>query len=188
MENFSEFVSGIASKLAEGLKLKPTDKERLGQFKEKFTQDRDDNQDSLKALKDEIVEIEGRIKRKKAKYDDVHGLVKETIGQEIEQAFPELDRKEAQEKLILRNIEVTIVTLDKIRELEEAANRGVKESDLEGVNYKDLEKEPMDIDHRLGKLSGTKEPKKSETGLSAATMERLKPEEIIIATAILTLA
>lgn len=201
MENFSEFVSGLASKLAEGLKLKPTDKERLRQFKEKFTQDRDDHQDSLEALKDVIVEIEAQIKRKKAKYDDAHGLVKKTIGQEIEQAFRELDRKEAQGKLILRNIEVTSVTLDKIRELEEAANRGVKESDLdgiavqleeafddakqtdealrdlEGVNYKGLEKEPMDIDRRLGELSGSKEPKKSETGLSDSTMERLKQLE-----------
>ena len=201
MENFSDFVSSLTSKLAEGLKLKPNEKERLQQFKEKFVQGRNDNQDSLETLKDDIRQIEARIKMKKAKYDAAHGLVKKTIGQEIEQAFRELDRKEAQAALILRNIEVTSVTLDKIRELEEAANRGVKEEhldeiavqleeayadtrqtdkalqDLEGVQYETREKESMDIDKRLGELSATQEPKKSEAGLSNATMERLKQLE-----------
>ena len=35
----------------------------------------------------------------------------------------------------------------------------------------------MDIDKRLGELSATQEPKKSEAGLSNATMERLKQLE-----------
>ena len=201
MENFSEFVGGLTSKLAKGLKLVPTEQGRLAQFKATFLQNRAENQDSLEALKDEIHQVEDLIKLKKARYDAAHGLVQKTIGQEIEQAFRELDRKESQGALILRNLETTSVTLDKIRELEEAGKGGVDEQHLdeiavrledafaevkqadaalEGlteVKYEARARETMDLDRRLGELSGSKGPKKSEPGLSDATLERLKKLE-----------
>ena len=198
MKNLGELIGEWVSWLAKGLGLQSSESDRLKQRKAEFIRNRNANQDSLASLKDEIRQIEERIRLLKVRYDAAHGLVQKTIGQEIEQAFRELDRKESQAALILRNLETISTTVDKMRELEEAGKRGVDEEHLdkiavqleeafaavkqadaalEGlteVKYEARARETMDLDRRLGELSGSKGPKKSEPGLSGATLERLK--------------
>lgn len=194
MENFNDLVSSIGSRLKQGLGLKPSDEKQLAAWKAKYSQDKADNQDRLETIKDETRQLEARILQKKTKFDQSHGPVQKIIGAEIEQAFRELDRKEKQVKIIIDSIEAIAIALDKVKELEHAMARRLKEGDLDqvsvltediievnaqvvgalkglqGLEHGGLETEPVDVQERLSKLAS---PAEKDTGMSEETRQRL---------------
>jgi predicted house-cleaning noncanonical NTP pyrophosphatase (MazG superfamily) len=198
MEKFSDFVSAITVRVAQGVGLKPTERQELARWRQKFAQDKADNQDRLDALKEEIHVIEARALQLKAKFDKAHGLVQQTIGREIEQAFRELDRKEKQAGIILNSIEANSIAFDKSKELEDAVARGLKEehldllatkledtladvkqaeealAELQGIEYAEPGRPRVDVKKRTAELAAGRQP---APPLSAATMERLKQLE-----------
>jgi len=198
MKELGEFINAMTVRLAQGLGLKASDQQQLVQWKQKLEQAKADNVDALDQLKEEIARIEQRIRQKKLKYDQAHGLTQKMIGREIEQVFRELDRKEKQAEITLSGIEANALALDKVGELERAMERGVTEGqldaiavqlegtlgevmqadnalkDLEQVGYKAPEEAAVDVEKRMGELEGVKQ---GEKGLSAGTLSRLKELE-----------
>jgi hypothetical protein len=195
MEHFNELLGSIASRLKQGLGLGSSDAQQLDAWKAKYAQDKADNQDRLESVKDEVRQLEARLLQKKAKFEQSHGPVRKIIGAEIEQAFRELDRKEKQVKIIVDNIEAISIALDKIKELEHAKARHLKEGELDQASvltedaiqenkqvvgalkelqeleHGGLETEPVDVEERMRQLAG---PPEKDAGLSEETLERLK--------------
>jgi hypothetical protein len=198
MSEFSDFFSTVTNRLAHGLGLKASDKQQLTQWKAHLAQSKADNHDALEKLKEEIQQVEQRIRLKKTKFDQAHGLTQKMIGREIEQVFRELDRKEKQADIVLSGIEANSLALDKVGELERALERGFKEGqldaiavqledtfaevqqadnalkDLEKVGYRAPETASVDVEQRTRELEGTKPAK---AALSEATLARLKQLE-----------
>lgn len=194
MEKFTEFFRAMAARVAQGLGLKPGEREQLRRWQAGFEQELRDQQDRWDSLKGEVRKLESRLLQKKAEYEAAHGLVKEMVGQEIEQLFGRMDRQSAQSKLVRRNLDALNTALDKIRELEEASAGGVKEEQLDElavrledalaevrqadaaldglakIEYTGRNREPVDLEERLAEYSDAKEP---AVGLSANTLERL---------------
>jgi hypothetical protein len=195
MEHFNDLLGSIASRLKRGLGLEPSDQQKLEAWKAKYAQDKADNHDRLESVKDEVRQLEARILQKKARFEQAHGPLRKILGAEIEQAFRELDRKERQVRIIVDSIEAISIALDKIKELEHAKARHLKEGELDqaailtedtieenkqavealkglqDLEHGALETEPVDVEQRLGQLAG---PPEKDAGLSEKTLERLK--------------
>jgi hypothetical protein len=198
MKELSEFLGAISQRLAAGLGAKASDKQQVAQWKSHLAQAKADNVDGLERLKEEIAQVEQRIRLKKTKFDQAHGLTQKMIGKEIEQVFRELDRKEKQADIALASIDANALAMDKLAELERALERGLKDEqldaiavqledtfaevqqadnalkDLEKVGYRAPEAATVDVSSRMRELEGAKP---EAAGLSGATLERLKQME-----------
>jgi hypothetical protein len=195
MAEFNDFVSDLTSRLARGLGLKTSDKEQLKQWRTKYEKERAATTDSWEQIKDDVRRIEARLKKHKAEYEAAHGMVKEMVGRQIEQAFRELDRKQAQIAIVQRNMETLGTFLDRISELEHAKAAAVSDLDLDAlavqleegfdaaqkadhalkdldkVQYAAAEQPSMDVERRLGEMERTKT---ATPGLSRESVKRLK--------------
>lgn len=193
-QKFSDFISSVAVRVSQGLGFKPTESKQLKNWQLSFEQQQRDNHDRWEALKQDIHRIESQILKRKAEYDSAHGMVREMVGEEIKLLFADLDRKQAQIKILRRNIDALSVTLDKIRELEQAAAKCVGEDQLdaiavrleealdevkqadaalegiEQIQYEGPGRAAMDIKKRTEEL---KESGEKPTGLSESVQERL---------------
>ena len=199
MDNLTEFLGSVASKLKTGLGLKPSDLAQLQDWSRRCEQAVRDNQDKWESMKNEIRKIELRLRKKKQEMDDSHGLVRRMVEEEIEKLFAQLDRKETQIRLLRRNSDTLEITLDKIREVEHATDKSMSEHDLDmlavkleeafeeltqvdsalsglrTVDYPSPERPASDVSARLSRLDEPEE--KRPVGLSSRTADRLKQLE-----------
>ncbi len=133
MENFSDFIGSVASRLARGLGLRPGEKEQLRLWRDSLARNRAGNQDRLDGLREEITQHEKRIRDKKAKYDRTGGLNQRLLAKEIQMDLRQLSRMEGPGDFLLASIEANTMALEKLGELENAIGRGVKGEDLDAI-------------------------------------------------------
>ena len=194
LNQMNELLGSLAARAAQGLGLKPTEREQLRQWRGGLEQELRNSHDAWEGMKEEIRRLEARLLKKKAEHDAAHGAIKDMVAQEIEHLFTQMDRKQSEITLLLRNQEAITLTLDKMRELEVAKASGVQEGQLdtlavhledtleqtqqadaalEGlkqVTYQRRAKEGMDVEARLANLD---QAQKKTSGLSSRAQERL---------------
>src|SRR5947208_618409 len=130
MGKFGETISTILSRLAQLLRLKPSEKRRLELMEQKLAAARATNVDRLESLKDRIKLLESQGLRKKKELDAARGDSKRLVAGSIEQLFRDLDRLRGQEQIIRSNIERLSVTQAKLQELRVAQETGLEEGQL----------------------------------------------------------
>ncbi len=127
MENIRELVASALAKVAKGLKLSPTDLERIQAWKEGLEQSKLDHNDRVERLKVELRQVEGRIRKLGEEYDREDGAVKKVAAKQLELACQELELKDAKMEVLFANLEKVMAAQAKIDQLEEAMRRGVTE-------------------------------------------------------------
>lgn len=199
MADFKDILRGMGARVAQGLGLHSSDRDRLKKLRADLEISKAGHVDRWELIKEDVRKLEARLGNLKKEYEGCRGTIKKMVGQQIEDAFRQLDRKEKEIMLVRRNIEQVQTTLDRMRELEHVVESpGVTEgqlddlaiqleegfddarqtdkalADLNRVEYEAPAEEAVDFDKRLSELEEAPEP---TPGMSAETAERLKQLE-----------
>ncbi|RME93648.1 MAG: hypothetical protein D6766_07735 [Verrucomicrobia bacterium] len=198
MRKFAELIAMLMRRLAEWMGLTTGQARRLGLLRDQCKRGVADNQDRLEALKEEIRQIERRIRSLKAEYERSHGPVKAMVGRQIEAAFREIDWKRDREAIIQRNIETYRKALEHVAKLEHARAGNLSDETLDdlGLSLEETYNEIRQADQALKEVDAVtyappepdsvaleeklqaSETQQAETpGLSPQTAERLRKLE-----------
>ncbi len=129
-----DLISSVLSNAVLGLKLKPTEREKLRTWKTDLELAQRDNHDRLQNFKDELRKLEARaLKLHDERAREKSGVLKKVVTRELEQVCLELAQKEGRMDVLFENLKRQAGALDKIAELEEALHRGVSEAQADDL-------------------------------------------------------
>jgi len=113
------------------------------------------NESKLEDLKDQIRDLTERAREKKREYDaETARHLKRIIAGEINRLLDQLDRFKNREIIIERNLNQTILLIEKNQELESAELRGVSEEDMDelAIDLEDVFADMKDTDRAVKEL------------------------------------
>lgn len=129
METIRDLVGSVLSRVAQGLKLNPSELEKIRAWKTKLEQAKRDNHDRVQDFKDGLRELEARVLKLHGEHQrESSGGLRRVVAREMDQACSELELKEERLDLLFANIERQAAALEKIAQLEETSRHGVSEA------------------------------------------------------------